>query len=324
MKWQYWIKLYTGTHCVARGLRPLTIAAYAASLGQFREYTHVAMNAKSPDKITARDVLEYVQHLRDDRGNGDSAVNRHVVILKSFYRAMVAMGYLDVPDNPMAVFPGVKATRKKLPVTFSSDEIEKLLSLPPEDTVLGLRDRAILALLYGTGIRASECSSLRESDVDLDGCTVTVVGKGGHQRCVPMNDRVVRVMSRYRHHRGAATPFAPFFLTRSGRPMSRGAIYDRVRLWGHRAKITKRVSPHRLRHTFATHLVQAGVNIVTIRDLLGHKQITSTQVYLHVTADDLRSAAERHPIGRLLKDIDHLLPDVKLPIQYSPRRRDYG
>ena len=324
MKWQYWIKLYTGTHCVARGLRPLTIAAYAASLAQFKEYTHVTLNAKPPDKITARDVLEYVQHLREGRGNGDSAVNRHVVILKSFYRAMVAMGYLDSPDNPMAFFPTIKATRKKLPVTFSGDEIERLLSLPNEDTVLGLRDRAILALLYGTGIRVSECSSLRRSDVDLDNCTVTVVGKGGHERCVPLNDRVVQAMSRYRHHRASVTPFAPFFLTRSGRRMTRGAIYDRVRTWGYRAKITKRVSPHRLRHTFATHLVRAGVNIVTIRDLLGHKQISSTQVYLHVTADDLRSAAEKHPIGRLLKSIDHLLPDVKLPIQYGPRQRDYG
>lgn len=324
MKWPYWIKLYTQTHCTARGLRPLTIAAYDAALKQFQEYTHVTLNAKPPDQITARDVLEYVQHLRLARGNGDSAVNRHVVILKNFYRAMVAMGYLDLPDNPMAAFPTIKAVRRKLPVSFSNDEIEKLLALPPDDTVLGLRDRAILALLYGTGIRASECSSLTESAVDLDHCTVTVSGKGGHERTVPLNEGVVRAMALYRHHRGAVTPSAPFFWSRRRRGMSRGAIYERVRTCGYRAKINKRVSPHRLRHTFATHLVRAGVNIVTIRDLLGHKQITSTQIYLHVTAEDLRSAADKHPIGRLLQTIDHLLPDVKLPIQYAPRRREYG
>ena len=324
MKWPYWIRLYTETHCVARGLRPLTIAAYATSLRQFQEYTHVTLNATPPDKITARDVLEYVQHLREDRGNGDSAINRHVVILKSFYRAMVAMGYLDHPDNPMAAFPIVKAARKKLPVTFSDKEIEKLLSLPPSDTVLGLRDRAILALLYGTGIRVSECASLMESGVDLDACTITVTGKGGHERCVPLNKQVVRAMALYRHHRVAVMPRASFFRSRRGNGMLRGAAYERVRTWGHRAKLTKRVSPHRLRHTFATHLVRAGINIVTIRDLLGHKQITSTQIYLHVTADDLRSAAQKHPVGRLLKTIDHLLPDVKLPFQYAPRRREYG
>lgn len=324
MKWPYWIRLYTETHCIARGLRPLTIAAYAASLKQFQAYTHVTLNAKPPDKISARDVLEYLQHLREGRGNGDSSVNRHVVILKNFYRAMVAMGYLDFPDNPMAAFPTIKATRKKLPVTFSNDEIERLLSLPPDDTILGLRDRAILALLYGTGIRASECSSLTESDVDLEGCIITVTGKGGHERSVPLNKQVAHAMSLYRHHRGPAILRAPFFRSRRGNGMSRGAIYERVRTWGYRAKLSKRASPHRLRHTFATHLVRAGVNIVTIRDLLGHKQITSTQIYLHVTAEDLRSAAQKHPVGRLLKTIDHLLPDVKLPIQYAPRRRDYG
>jgi site-specific recombinase XerD len=265
-----------------------------------------------------------VQHLRDVRRNGDYAVNRTVTILKSFYRAMVAMGYLDPPDNPMAGFPNMKAAPKKLPVTYTDDEIEVLLSLPPNDTVLGLRDRAILALLYGTGIRVSECSSLTEGDVDLAGRLITVTGKGGHERSVPLNEGVVRAMTVYRHHRGLATPRAAFFRSRRGNGMSRNTIYERVRTWGYRARISKRVSPHRLRHTFATHLVRAGVNIVTIRDLLGHKQITSTQVYLHVTADDLRSAAEKHPIGKLLATVNHLLADVKLPIQYAPRRRDYG
>jgi len=324
MKWFYWIKLYTQTHCTARGLRPKTIAAYDAALRQFHEYVRVALEDKAPDVITARDVLEYVQHLRDIRKNGDSAVNRTVTILKNFYRAMVAMGYLDSPDNPMAAFPSIKAARKKLPVTYSDEEIEKLLSLPPDNTVLGLRDRAILALLYGTGIRASECSSLRDGDVDLETCTITVIGKGGHERCVPLNEFVVKAMSYYRHHRGPATPRAPFFRSRRNNGMSRWAIYERVRTWGYRAKITKRVSPHRLRHTFATHLVRTGTNLVTIRDLLGHKQITSTQVYLHVTAEDLRSAAEKHPIGKLMKTVEHLLADVKLPLQFAPRQRDYG
>lgn len=324
MKWPYWIKLYTQTHCTARGLRPKTIAAYDAALRQFNEYARVALGDKAPDAITARDVLEYVQHLRDVRKNGDSAVNRTVTILKNFYRAMVAMGYLDSPDNPMAAFPTVKAARTKLPVTYSDEEIEKLLTAPPDDTVLGLRDRAILALLYGTGIRVSECSSLNEGDVDLDGRTISVVGKGGHERSVPLNERVATAMKLYRHHRGLAMSRAPFFRSRRGNGMSRGAIYERVRTWGYRAKISKRVSPHRLRHTFATHLVQAGVNLVTIRDLLGHKQIASTQIYLHVTAKDLRSAAEKHPIGKLMKTVDHLLADVTLPIQYAPRRRDYG
>jgi site-specific recombinase XerD len=324
MKWTYWITLYTRTHCTARGLRPRTVAAYDATLRQFHEYVRVVLKDKPPDAITARDVLEYVQHLRDARNNGDSAVNRTVTILKNFYRAMVAMDYLDAPDNPMAAFPTVKAAPRKLPVTYSDEEIEKLLSLPPEDTVLGLRDRALLALFYGTGIRVSECATLTEGNVDLDNGTITVSGKGGHERSIPLNSRVAGAMMLYRHHRGPALPRAPFFRSRPGHGMSRWAIYDRVRIWGRCARISKRVSPHRLRHTFATHLVRTGTNLVTIRDLLGHRLITSTQIYLHVTAEDLRSAADKHPIGKLMQTVDHLLFDVRLPLQYSARRQGYG
>ena len=322
--WKYWIQLYTQTHCSARGLRPKTIAAYDAALRQFHEYVRLALNDKAPGAITARDVLEYLQHLRDVRKNGNSSVNRTVTILKNFYRAMVAMGYIEPADNPMAGFPPVKAAPRKLPVTYSDEEIKRLLSLPPDDTVLGLRDRAILALLYGTGIRVSECAYLTEGDVDLDNATITVTGKGGHERSLPLNDSVANAMLLYRHHRGPALPRAPFFRSRPGNRMSRWAIYDRVRIWGHHAKITKRVSPHRLRHTFATHLVRTGTNLVTIRDLLGHRLITSTQVYLHVTAEDLRSAADKHPIGKLMSTIDHMLFDVKLPLQFSARKNDYG
>lgn len=317
MKWDYWITLYTRTHCTARGLRPLSIAAYDAALRQFRDYTRLHFQNRPPDQIAARDVLEYLQHLRTERNNGDSAINRHVVILRSFYRAIVAMEHLEPAANPMAAFPTIKAVPKKLPVTLSTAEIERLLSAPGTDTILGLRDRALLALLYGTGIRASECASLRQGDVDFEAMTVTVTGKGGNQRTIPLNDQVTAVLEVYCRARGPALPQAPFFRSRLGRAMSRGAIYERVRSWGARARLRKIVSPHRLRHTFATHLVRAGVGLVTIRDLLGHRQISSTQIYLHVTAHDMREAADRHPIGRLLGTVEHLLPDVRLPLQHA-------
>jgi site-specific recombinase XerD len=181
-----------------------------------------------------------------------------------------------------------------------------------------------LLLLYGTGIRASECAHLREEDVDLDDGTVRVTGKGGHQRTLPLNDCVVETMRVYRQARGPAGPRETFFRSRSKRGLSRNAVYERVRRWARQAGIHKRVSPHRLRHTFATHLVKAGVDLVTIRDLLGHRLITSTQIYLHVTATDLREAADAHPIRRLAPRVEHLLPDVKLPFQPPPVRRNTG
>ncbi|NJO12119.1 MAG: tyrosine-type recombinase/integrase [Gammaproteobacteria bacterium] len=173
----------------------------------------------------------------------------------------------------------------------------------------------MLALLYGTGIRASECATVRCGQVDLVRLTITVHGKGGHERSIPLNPQLAEVLRTYAHARGAVLPTAPFFRSRFGGALTRGAIYERVRTWGQRSRLGIPLSPHRLRHTFATHLVRAGVGLVTIRDLLGHRQITSTQIYLHVTAEDLRHAAACHPIGALLATVEHLLPATALPFQ---------
>jgi len=318
MKWDYWLALYLETHCVARGLRPSTIHAYRAVLEQFRAYARFRLDDAEPDAIRPVDVLGYVEHLREARDNGPSAVSRQVVVLKNFYRAIVAMGHLEPRENPMAQFPKLKGPARKLPVVLDAKEIKRLLKAPEADTVLGLRDRALLHLLYGTGIRSSECAALRECDVDLRYQTITVTGKGGHERTVPLNDAVVASLRIYRAARGVAGRDAPFFVTRRRTGMSRATVYERVRTHAQRARIAKRVTPHVLRHTFATHLVRCGVGLVTIRDLLGHRLITSTQIYLHVTAHDLREAANRHPIARLTKTVEALLPGVRLPLQRPP------
>ena len=315
MMWSYWISLYIRTHCVARGLRPQTLAAYEDTLRQFRDWIRLTQNDCSPDAVAPRDVLRYLQHLREDRGNGDSAVNRAVVVLRSFYRAIVAMGHLSPNANPMAGFPSIKAVPRKLPVALSAEQIDRLLGGPTDDTLIGLRDRTLLSLLYGTGIRASECASLRCGQVDLIRLTITVNGKGGHERTIPLNSDLATLLRSYAQARGSALPTAPFFRSRFGRALGRGAIFERVRTWGQRSRVGIPLSPHRMRHTFATHLVRNGVGLVTIRDLLGHRQITSTQIYLHVTAEDLRAAAAAHPIGALLRTVEHLLPGGPLPFQ---------
>lgn len=315
MKWSFWIELYIRTHCVARGLRPLTLVAYENSLKQFHEWVRGKCADRAPDEITARDVLAYVQYLREVRDNGPSAVNRAVVVLRRFYCAMVAMGYLEASANPLATFPSIKAVPRKLPISLSQEQVSQLLAEPKTNTLIGLRDRALLALLYGTGIRASECASLRNSHVDLKELTIRVRGKGGHERVVPLNPRLAELLNAYVQARGPTIPSAPFFRSRFGRRLSRGSVYERVRTWGQRSRIGVRLSPHRMRHTFATHLVRAGVGLVTIRDLLGHRLITSTQVYLHVTADDLRAAAARHPISRLLDAIRTFISPGPLPFQ---------
>ena len=317
MKWTFWIDLYIRTHCVARGLRPLTLVAYENTLKQFHLWVRVKLADHAPDDITTRDVLSYVQYLRDVRANGASAVNRTVVVLRRFYCAMVAMGYLEHNANPLVAFPSIKAVPRKLPISLSQEQVSRLLSEPKPDTIIGLRDRALLALLYGTGIRASECASLRNHQVDLKQLTITVRGKGGNERVIPLNPQLGALMDAYSQARGQALATVPFFRSRFGRLLSRGGVYERVRTWGQRSRIGVTLSPHRIRHTFATHLVRAGVGLVTIRDLLGHRLITSTQVYLHVTADDLRAAAARHPISRLLDTVKTLIATGPMPFQKS-------
>ncbi|MCP4039026.1 MAG: tyrosine-type recombinase/integrase [bacterium] len=324
MKWDYWLALYIQTHCAARGLSARTMAAYQSDLGHFRAWMEVRQGEKDPDEVTPSEVMAYVTYLRRERCNGDARVNRVVTVLRCFYKAMVAMGHLEPSANPMQGFPRLRARPVKLPVTLSGEEMEKLLASPDRDTVLGLRDRAIILLLYGTGIRATECSSLRDGDVDLDEQTIRVVGKGDHMRVVPLNDDVTKTLAAYRRQRqqrGKQDPDRPFFESRSGNGMSRGAVYERVRTHAKRAGLRKRTSPHVLRHTFATHLVRAGVGLVTIRDLLGHRCISSTQVYLHVTACELRDAADAHPIRAMSDFLESLLPDVALPLQRGPSRR---
>jgi len=188
-----------------------------------------------------------------------------------------------------------------------------------------VRDHALIALVYGTGIRASECSGMNEEDVDLDGKTIRVTGKGGHERVVPLNDAVVLALRRYCLERRVIKKEEGFFQSRNRRRMSRNGIYDRVRSHSRKARIGKNVSPHTLRHSFATHLVKAGVDLLTLRDLLGHRQITSTQIYLHSTAQDLREAAEMHPVSNLIAKVAEYLPTIHLPLPFQrPALRPSG
>jgi integrase/recombinase XerD len=209
--WDYWITLFTGTHCVARGLRPKTIAAYGDTLQAFRAYAKFRLKDPSPDQISPCNALAYVQYLRDERKNGASAVNRQVTILKSFYRAIVAMGHLEFRANPMANFPKIKAAPRKVAETLSEEEVQRLMASPDTSTILGLRDRAMLVLLYGTGMRASECSGLDDEDFDFEAREVRVVGKGGHERTLPLHAEVVQALLQYRQVRGKVAARKGFF-----------------------------------------------------------------------------------------------------------------
>ena len=156
----------------------------------------------------------------------------------------------------------------------------------------------------------------------LDEQIIHVTGKGGDERTIPLNEKVIQALKEYRQVRGQIEPTSPFFKSRkNGGGLSRFAIYERVRRYTRLARIKKHVSPHTLRHSFATHLLKMKVNLVTLRDLLGHRQLSSTQIYLHMTADDLREAVAQHPIANLVSSLKNLIPGLHLPFQYQPGQR---
>lgn len=318
--WNCWIDLYTETWCTGRNLKPSTITAYRDLLRQFESWAESRFSITSPTEVTMRIALEYVNYLRHERGNGDSAVCRAVVVLKSFYSAIVAFGHLEQNSDPMARFPAMKKRREKLPTFLTSSELEKLLDAPKLDTLLGLRDHAMLRLLYATGIRSSECAGMLEGWVDLEARTIKVLGKGGRERVIPLNKRAVIALRQYRAQRGPISLKAVFFRKKDGGPINRKIVYQRVKKYADQSGQTKRISPHTLRHTCATHLLQRDENIVTIQKLLGHKWITSTQIYLHTTAEDLRQMAADHPMQHLSITVASLIEGVRLPIDHPPRR----
>jgi integrase/recombinase XerD len=328
MMWDHWINLYIRTHGTARCLAVKTLASYEATLGQFRGYVRDRLGDLLPSEIKTRHVLEYLEYRRRERDNGASAICGHVVVLRNFYRAMVAMEQIEPGANPMAGFPKIKGAPKKLPVVLSAEEVERLLAEPDTSTRIGLRDRAILVLLYDTGIRATECAELLDSRANLEGGLVTVRGKGGHERTLHLSAVAVTALVAYRQQRGPELSLkGPFFRGRHGAGVTRGTIYERVRCYCRRARFQKHVTPHTLRHTCATHMVQMGANLIALRDKLGHRQITSTQLYVHLTGEDLREAAKCHPINRLAPLVYALLPvGRQAPFQHRrvARRRACG
>jgi site-specific recombinase XerD len=231
------------------------------------------------------------------------------------------MEQLAYTKNPTLQLPKFKAPKRKVKDILSYAEVEELLKKPKTNTIMGLRDRAILTLLYGTGIRATECASVTDADIDFEAKTIRVVGKGGHQRAVPLNDTVMQALLNYKAARGQQESNKPFFRTRKKRGTTRGTIYERVRRFSRLAKIGKKVTPHVLRHTFATHLLRLGEKLIVLKELLGHRQISSTQMYLHLSCEDLREAIEKHPVKKLLGTLEEFLPTGRLRFQHPPGKR---
>ena len=275
---------------VERGLSPLTVVAYRRDLAQFAA-------AAGPDwRSDPEPVRDFVNALRG-AGRRASTQARKVAAIRSFYGFALREGLAerDVAGLLDAPRPG-----SYLPDVLDPDEVTRILDAPPADDPVGVRDRAILELLYACGLRVSELTGLDTDRIDLPGLQVRVIGKGNRERRVPMGEPARERLHRYltgpRATWTAGHPTPAAFVSQRGARLRRESVWRIVRRWSRAAGAVGHVTPHTFRHSFATHLLEGGADLRVVQTLLGHASISTTQLYTHLTGERLREVYTRaHP-----------------------------
>lgn len=282
-----------------RGLSENTREAYAHDLGEFIAFLE-RRGLRSAEEVRRGDILD---HLMEQKRNGLAAPSlaRHLVAVKVFFRYLATEGSL-AGANPAEAMESPHLW-KILPPTLTVEEVDRLLRTPDPGTKRGRRDRAILETFYATGLRVSELSRLALEDVQFEEGFVRCVGKGDKERVVPLGGAAINAMLAW--IRGGRAEYArknpacrAVFLSRLGRPLDRSVIWRYIKQYARQAGITKRIYPHMLRHSFATHLLANGASLRTIQEMLGHADISTTQIYTHVDQSRLLEIHRKfHPRG---------------------------
>jgi site-specific recombinase XerD len=277
-----------------RGAAAKTRRAYAIDVGQFALWC--GGQDLDPAEVTPRTLRRYAATLSDRRAVA-ATIARKLAALRALYRALREHGM--VAQNPADLIPSPKRPQH-LPRVLRPDEMAALLDRIPASTPLELRDRALFEVAYGSGLRAEELVTLDVGAVDFDGEELRVEGKGSKTRILPTGEPALKAVARYLERARPALATgdgeAALFLSKSGRRLSTSDVRRRLRAWTRRAEVQGGVSPHTLRHSFATHLLEGGADLRTIQELLGHASISTTQIYTRVESARLKSAyAKSHP-----------------------------
>ncbi len=278
---------------VERGLSAASVASYGEDLRAFGAWLEGSRSRA--DQLDRQGLARYLKHLRA-RGLSARSAARALSALRGFYAFGGA--HLGFSQDPTADVSSPK-TGLALPRSLSEAEIETLLGAPNVDDPLGLRDRAMLELLYASGLRVSEIVKLPRDGIDLEAGILRVTGKGGRERLVPFGQSAGRWLTRYlaEARPGLDTRRSPFlFLSKRGSAMTRQWFWQLIEGYGRKAGIRSRLTPHRLRHSFATHLLEHGADLRALQMMLGHADISTTQIYTQVSRGRLRSVYDRfHP-----------------------------
>ncbi|MDU4960452.1 MAG: site-specific tyrosine recombinase XerD [Sporomusaceae bacterium] len=280
---------------VERGLAQNTLESYGRDLRQFQAYLQDSKIDFMKD-LNRSTILTYMDNLHSS-GKAVSTISRNLAAIKSFYQYLVRERYID--KDPAAHLESPKL-EKKLPKVLSVHEVEELLRQPNVLLPAGLRDKAMLELLYATGIRVSELISLNISDVNLDMGYIKCYGKGSKERIVPLGSIAAKCVQDYL---GKGRPKlvrtyeeAALFINHHGNRLTRQGFWKIIKKYAQEAHIVKEITPHTLRHSFATHLLENGADLRSVQEMLGHADISTTQIYTHVTRNHLKEVYDKtHP-----------------------------
>jgi integrase/recombinase XerD len=280
---------------VEKGASPLTSEAYLRDVARFAVFC-LSKGAKAPAEASARTLREYVYHLKDV-GLSPSSIRRNVSAVRSYFRFMLGEG--ELVSDPSERLEAPKRWRT-LPEVLTVEEANRLLAAPSLDERFAFRDRAMLELAYGAGLRVSEWITLGVKDVLMDDHLLRVYGKGSKERLVPIGRGAIAAVALYlselRPDLEKGKGRGVLFLNARGEPLSRMGAWKILRKYSLAAGITKPVSPHTLRHSFATHLLEGGADLRAVQEMLGHADISTTQIYTHVDREFLRSVHRQyHP-----------------------------
>ena len=282
---------------IEKNLSPNTIEAYERDLKRYLTYIENDLRVQSVKSIQHTHVRQFIRAL-SMLGLAPSSVTRIFSSIRSYHNYLVEEKYSD--QNPMDVMNAPKIPQK-LPKVLTIAEVDQILSAVDTTTKLGLRDVAVLEILYSSGLRVTECCELKQSDILDEFEMLRILGKGNKERFVPIGPKGLERLIAYQRH---ARPFfvkrepnrAHVFVSRNGKPLTRMMVWNIIKKWTTMAGINKPVSPHTFRHSFATHLLEGGADLRAVQEMLGHSDISTTQIYTHLDKEYLKEVHKTfHP-----------------------------
>jgi integrase/recombinase XerD len=280
---------------VEKGLSTNTVAAYRRDLVKFESYAK--KKKLTLETVTRDDLVDFLSSLFRQKLESRT-VARHLVTLRNFFRFAQTQDL--IPGDPSLNLESPKI-RRSLPGYLRLEEIERLLAQPDDKTPIGLRDHAMLDVLYSTGLRVSELISLRVMDIDRSVGCIRCIGKGDKERIVPIGKKAIALVERYlRDSRPLLVPAGKqvnsptLFINRRGGPLSRVGVWKILSAYGRHAGLRVPLTPHMLRHSFATHLLEGGADLRSVQLMLGHSDISTTQIYTHVVEERLKQIYKAH------------------------------